>query len=294
MDQLNALATFVAIAERRSFSAAARATGQTAVATTRQIAQLERHYGMRLFHRSTRAVTLTDAGTTLLGHARAIIAAAEDADAALRGVGALPQGQLHVTAPTTFGRLHVLPVVEAMLRDYPGLSVQLLLIDRNVRIVEEGIDVAVRIGPLRDTTLKALRIGEVAQVIVASPDYLARRPAPAAPADLLQHDIVATNGPRSASDWRFGRKVVALKPRLIVNTVDSAIAAAEAGVGIANLLSYQVEEALRTGRLIALLKDQPVEPLPVHLLFADRQSSSAATRVFLERMAACPVRAATS
>ncbi|MGL5838156.1 MAG: LysR family transcriptional regulator [Sphingorhabdus sp.] len=286
MDRLTALSTFVTVADNASFAEAARSTGQSAVAVTRHIAQLEAHFGTRLFHRSTRSVSLTDAGSTLLDHARQIVVAADEADAALRGVYTRPQGQLFVTAPTAFGRLHVLPVIQSMLLNYPELSVRLMLVDRNVRIVEEGIDVAVRIGHLVDSALKSVRIGSVVAKIVASPSYVARKGTPSSPADLADHDLIVTSGSRASTEWRFGNKVVPIKPRLMVTTVDSAISAVEAGVGIANLLSYQVEQPLDEGRMIALLQSHPVDPLPVSLLFAERRTSSAATRAFIERMVA--------
>ncbi len=284
MDRLAAYATFVAVAERSSFSAAARATGQSAVSVTRQIAALEAHLGLRLFHRSTRAVTLTDAGAVMLNHARAIVSDVSVAEAAVRGAQAVPQGQLYITAPVTFGRLHVLPVVEMLLRDHPALTIRLMLVDRNVRIVEEGIDVAIRIGPLADSSLHAVRIGSVEQRIVASPAYLARNGVPQQPCDLTAHMIIGNSGPRAASAWQFGPSAVEVEPRLLVNTVDSAIAAAEAGMGIANLLSYQVSDAIDAGRLIALFADAPVDRLPVSLLFADRQRAGAACRLFIDAM----------
>lgn len=286
MDRLAAFSTFLAVADHASFSKAARKTRQSAVAATRHVAQLEAHFGVRLFHRSTRAVTLTDAGSTLINHARQIVAAAGEADAALQGLHAHPQGQLFITAPITFGRLHVLPVIETMLHDFPDLSARLMLIERNVRIAEEGIDVAVRIGRLPDSLLKVVRIGSVEAKIVASPGYLARKGTPNTTADLADHDLIATTGLRASAEWRFGNKVILICPRLSVTTVDSAIRAVEADVGIANLLSYQVDAYLREGRMIALLQDEPTEPLPVNLLFADRQTSSAAARIFIERMVA--------
>lgn len=223
----------------------------------------------------------------MLPKAQRLLQELADAERELRGSLAEPGGELYVTAPTTFGRLHVMPVVADLLTRYPQLDVQLLLVDRNIRMVEEGMDIAVRIGPLADSSLHALRIGEVRQVIAASPGYLARRGIPAGPAETSQHDLIASTGPRGSSEWRFGaRHDVAggLRRRLRVNTVDAAIVAAEAGLGLANFLSYQVADALAAGRLVEVMRSEAPEPLPVTLLFEAARSSAPATRAFIEAM----------
>lgn len=288
MDRLQTLEMFVAVAGEGGFAAAARKLGSSPPAVTRGIAALEARLGTALFHRSTRAVALTDAGTAFLGEARRLLGELADAERAVRGAQAEPRGQLYLTAPVMFGRLHVLPVVDALLTEYDALAVRMMLIDRNVRIVEEGIDVAVRIGPLATTSLKAVRVGAVRQMLVASPAYLARRGAPAAVADLAGHDIVGMEGPRTTNEWqlasvrwRFDRR-----PRLSVNTVDAAMAAAEAGRGIANLLSYQVARASDAGRLVALLPNEAPPALPVHLLFEPSRAALPSVRLFIEAMKA--------
>lgn len=287
MDRLQTLEMFVAVADQGGFAAAARALRVSPPAVTRGIAELETRLGVVMFHRSTRAVTLTDEGAGFLEKARRIINELGETERALSGAQSAPRGQLYVTAPVAFGRLHVLPVVTELLDRHPDLKIRMMLIDRNVRIIEEGIDVAVRIGPLADSTLKAVQIGAVRQVLVASPAYLARSGVPVAPRDLIHHHLIASTGPRAASEWRFGLRretQIAVQPRLLVNTVDASVAAAEAGVGIANLLSYQAEDALRAGRLIEVLRPDAPEPLPVHLLFEASRSAAAGVRAFIEAM----------
>ena len=283
MDRLLTLEMFVAVASEGGFAAAARKLGSSPPAVTRGIAALEARLGTRLFHRSTRAVALTDAGAGFLEQARRILAELAGVERELRGAGAEPRGQLYLTAPVMFGRLHVLPVVGALMAQHAELAVRMMLIDRNVRIVEEGIDVAVRIGPLADSALKAVRIGRVRQMLVASPAYLARRGAPATVEELAGHDLIGTMGPRWAAEWQFASRRWRLDapPRLVVNSVDGVLAAAEAGLGIANLLSYQLAEAVDAGRLISLLADEAPPALPVHLLFEPSRAGLPSVRSFV-------------
>ena len=286
MDRLLTLEMFVAVASEGGFAAAARKLNSSPPAVTRGIAALEARLGTLLFHRSTRAVALTDEGAAFLEQARRILADLAGAERELRGATAEPRGQLYVTAPVMFGRLHVLPVVGALMAEHRELMVRMMLIDRNVRLVEEGIDVAVRIGPLADSALKAVRIGWVRQMLVASPAYLARRGAPVTSAELAGHDLIGTMGPRAAGEWQLasGKWRLDPRPRLVLNTVDGALAAAEAGLGIANLLSYQLADALTAGRLIALLAGEQPPALPVHLLFEPSRAALPAVRSFVEAM----------
>lgn len=286
MDRLLTLEMFVAVASEGGFAAAARKLNSSPPAVTRGIAALEARLGTLLFHRSTRAVALTDEGAAFLEQARRILADLAGAERELRGAAAEPRGQLYVTAPVMFGRLHVLPVVGALMAEHRELMVRMMLIDRNVRIVEEGIDVAVRIGALADSGLKAVRIGWVRQMLVASPAYLARRGAPQTIAELAGHDLIGTMGPRAAGEWQLasGKWRLDPRPRLVLNTVDGALAAAEAGLGIANLLSYQLADALAAGRLIALVAGEQPPALPVHLLFEPSRAALPAVRSFVEAM----------
>ncbi|MDB5723548.1 MAG: LysR family transcriptional regulator [Novosphingobium sp.] len=254
---------------------------------TRAVAALERHLGVSLFHRSTRAVSLTDEGATLLERARKILGDLREAEQITTGGRSVPRGQLFVTAPVVFGRLHVLPIISALLAKYDGLTARLMLLDRNVRIVEEGIDVAVRIGRLADSTLRSVVIGTVHQTIVASPAYLAERGAPLIPGDLSKHHCIAGSGVPVGNSWVFGAKgdkIVEVAPRLTIDTIDATIAAAEAGLGVANLLSYQSAEAIATGRLVRLLWEDAPPPMPVSLLYDAGRAAMPAVRTFIEAM----------
>lgn len=285
MDRFEAIEMASAVADTGSFIGAARVLRISPPAVTRGIAALEAWLGVVLFHRSTRAVSLTDEGVRFLSQVRPLAAGLAEAERALRGARAEPSGQLYITAPVAFGRLHVLPVVGELIDRNPQLDIRMMLIDRNVRIVEEGIDVAVRIGALADSSLKAVRIGGVRQVIVASPGYLARFGAPDTPKALGAHRTIAMTGPRAGDEWRFGDRVrVPLDPRLRVNTVDAAIAAVEAGVGVANLLSYQADAALAAGRMVEVLKPEAPVAIPIHLLFEASRGATPATRAFISAM----------
>lgn len=287
MDRLESLAAFVAVADQRSFAAAARTLQASPPAMTRAIASLERHLGVTLFHRSTRSVSLTDDGAAFLDRARRILIDLREAEHIVMGGRSVPRGQIYVTAPVMFGRLHVLPVVSKLLAEHQGLSARMMLLDRNVRIVEEGIDVAVRIGALSDSNLRAIQIGSVHQTIVASPTYLVEHGLPTSPDDLVGHRCIAGSGVRTGGLWPFGSKgetAVNVVPRLTVNTVDATLAAAEAGLGVANLLSYQTASAIAAGRLVRVLADHAPPPLPVSLLFETGRAAMPAVRLFIEAM----------
>ncbi|GAA4777420.1 LysR family transcriptional regulator [Novosphingobium ginsenosidimutans] len=286
MDRLSAYGMFVQVARSGSFTGAARQLGQPPQAITRGIAALEAHLGVRLFQRSTRAVSLTTEGAGLLPRIERLLGDLAESERAATGMLAEPRGELAITAPVAFGQLHVVPVVGELLALHPELDVRLMLIDRNVRLIEEGIDLAVRIGALEDSTLRARRIGTVREVIVASPAYLARQGVPGSPADLAGHDLIASTGPRGAGEWRMigPSGQTGARRRLRVNSVAAAIEAAEAGVGLANFLSYQVANALAAGRLVEVLRTEPIEPIPVNLVFDPARAASAGTRAFIEAM----------
>lgn len=289
MDRFESLTVFVAVAEQRGFAAAARSLGLSPAAATRAVAGLERRLGVTLLHRSTRAVSLTDEGAGFLDRARRILADLREAEQIVGGGRSVPRGQLYVTAPVLFGRLHVLPEIEDLLTAHDGLSARLMLVDRNVRIVEEGIDVAVRIGALADSALRAVAIGAVRPTIVASPAYLAKHGTPSGPADLRRHRCIVGNGARVGSAWSFGadgRTIVEVVPRLTVNSIDAEIRAAEAGLGLANLLSYQVADAIAAGRLVPVLADHAPPALPVSLLYEAARASMPSVRLFIDAMRA--------
>lgn len=232
---------------------------------------------MPLFRRTTRAVALTQEGAFYLERARAALIELDNAALDLSGDNAEPQGSLIISAPVVFGRMHVLPVVNALLSQYRALNAQLVLTDRVVRLVDEGIDVAVRIADLADSALHAVRLGEVRRVLVASPAYLAKRGTPDKLPQLYDHCLVAFDSFAVNDEWRFGiaeKASVKLSPRLRVNSVDATIDALLSGVGIGRLLSYQVADHIAAGRLVELLSDQAPLPVPIHMVFqANRQRS---------------------
>ncbi|MEO7688906.1 MAG: LysR family transcriptional regulator, partial [Sphingomonas sp.] len=236
MDRLDTLRTFVAVADQASFAEAARRLRISPTAASRAVSALEASLGTSLLRRTTRSVRLTEDGAAYLERCRAALAELDDAALALRGAGAAPGGNMVITAPVVFGRLHILPVVMRLLHDHPALAIRLTLSDRVVRLVDEGIDIAVRIGDLSDSALHALKLAEVRRILVASPAYLAARGVPANVPMLHNHDLISFVGLDAENEWRFGpagKPAIRISPRLAVNSADAAIAAAVAGLGIA-------------------------------------------------------------
>lgn len=284
MDRLDAMRAFAAVADLGSFAEAARRLRLSPAAVTRAVALLEDQLGLMLLNRTTRSLKLTERGVLYLEACKGILSDVEEAGRRVRGENAAPRGMMVLAAPVFFGRLHVLPVVTRMLHEHRELSIRLMLSDRLVHLVEEGIDAAVRIGELADSTLVALKVGEVRRVVVAGPDYLAARDAPATPAALAGHDLIAFEGVDATDDWRFGqneRTSVRIEPRLTVNTADAAITAAEAGLGITRALSYQVDAALRAGRLCELLVPFVPPPMPVNIVYPQHRQGSANVAAFV-------------
>ncbi len=275
MDRLDALRGFLAVADRASFAAAARALRWSPAATTRAVAMLEAELGVALLHRTTRVVRLTEPGALYAEHGRRILAELEAARSAVRGEEAAPRGTLSVTAPVVFGRLHVLPIVEAVAAAHAGLTIRLTLLDRVTHLVEEGFDIGVRIGALPDSALVAVKLTAVRRVVVASPAYLARHGEPGVPEDLKRHAIIAFDGLEATDAWRFTTPgtppaSVSIAPRIVVNSADAAIAAALRGQGITRVLSYQVQEAVAAGQLRPVLRAQEPPAVPVSLVFQAR------------------------
>ena len=271
MDRTEAIAVFVEVAERRSFVAAARRLRRSPTAVSRIIGDLETRLGVRLLNRTTRAVSLTEAGDRFLAGARRVLADLEEIERAAAGAGTAPRGELRLTAPILFGRLQVLPIVTEFLGRFPDVSVALSLLDRPVDLVEEGLDVAVRIGALAESSAVAARVGTVRRIVVASPDYVARHSTPQAPADLEAHAVVAFSGIGGVEHWIFGNAAgegsVSIKPRLVVTTAEAALDAVRAGFGITRLLSYQAADDIARGSLLRLLSAYEGEDLPIHLLY---------------------------
>ncbi len=286
IDRIDRLRLFIGVAECLSFVEAARALRISAAAASRAIAALEDDLRVPLFRRTTRAVSLTQEGAVYLERARTALAELDAAAIDLRGENAEPRGSLIISAPVVFGRMHILPVVNALLSAHRRLNAQLVLTDRVVRLVDEGIDIAVRIADLADSALHAVRLGDVRRVLVASPDYLARRGTPARLTDLYDHCLVAFDNFAVNDEWRFGvmeKAVVKLAPRLRVNSVDATIDAVLHGVGIGRLLSYQVADLVVGGRLIEVLADQTPYPVPIHMVFQANRQRSPNVRAFLDQ-----------
>lgn len=274
---------FVAVANANGFAAAARQLRRSPSVVTRAIAQLERALGRALFVRTTRAVRLTEPGREYLARATRILDDVRDAARAVRGEGAALAGALTVAAPIAFGRLHVLPIVARLLRAHPGLAVDLSLSDRNARLVEEGVDVAVRIGALADSSAIAVRLSSTGRILVASPGYLDAHGSPRRVADIAKHAAIAFLD--ATDEWQFRTASVRVAPRLIVNTADAAVAAAEDGLGLARVLAYQARAAIEAGRLVEVLASQAPEPLPIHALYTERRATGAVAAFVAEARA---------
>ncbi|GMU05374.1 LysR family transcriptional regulator [Corallococcus caeni] len=283
MDQLFTLRTFVAVARQGSFTAASRRLRISPSVATRAIARLEERLGLALLTRTTRSVRLTERGQVYLESCQRLLEDLDEAERRVRGENAEPRGELSLSAPIVFGRLHVLPVVQELLAAHPALSVRLHLSDRNQHLVDEGIDAAVRLGDLKDSGLIALKVGTVQRVLVASPQYVKRRGTPRSPAELIRHELIAFENLDATNEWRFGdkEKPVRVQPRLILNSADTAIAAAERGMGIARTLSYQVADAVLAGRLVLLLGAFAPPPVPVSVIYPGRRSGSANVGAFV-------------
>ena len=284
MDRLDELGIFVAIVEAGSLVGASRRLRRSPPAITRALISLENRLGVRLVDRTTRRLAPTEAGNMFAERARALLAGYEEV---LLGASQAPiRGVLRITAPVQFGRRHVAPIVSAFLNEYPDVGVELSLNDRNLDLIEEGLDVAVRIGPLADSSLVARQVGSVRRVVVASPAYLARRGVPRTPSDLASHDTIFGMARSLAREWRFGPSPrgpqVRLSPRLLVDDVETQLQAAQAGRGIARVLSYQVAEELAAGSLVRLLQDFEPEPLPVQLVTLSRSHLTPKVRAFLD------------
>jgi DNA-binding transcriptional LysR family regulator len=285
MDRLDALRTFVAVAEHRSFSAAARQLHVSAAVASRAVSGLEQELGAALLHRATRSVTLTPEGTAFVARCREALDLLDDARRDLQGGRAEPRGLLVINAPVVFGRLHVLPIVSRVLRAYPALQVRLTLTDQIARLAEDGIDVAVRAGELTDSALIAVKLIDVHRLPVASAAYLATRGTPAVPGDLQEHDLIGFDGFALGDEWRFGgegQTTVRFTPRLITNSVEAAIDAAIDGLGIARPLSYQVKRPLAEGRLVRLLDAYDPPPVPINLVFQANRRGSPNVRALIE------------
>ncbi|MGY2850259.1 DNA-binding transcriptional LysR family regulator [Bradyrhizobium sp. USDA 4518] len=287
MDRLAAMAAFVRAVESGSLSAAARSLPSSLTSVSRQISALEEQFGTRLLLRTTRQLALTDDGRILYERAKSILGEIREIEAALARDPHQPSGRIRVSSPSLIGRLVIAPLLVEFLRRYPALSVDLLLVDRAVDIVEEDIHLAIRIGRLRDSQLVARKLTDLQMIVCASPDYLARRGAPQTPVDLAGHDCLVFSDSPGSAEWRFadgsktGRKI-RISGRLWMNSLDALVSAAREGAGIVRVPSWQVQSELADGRLTRLLIDHEPAPTPLHLMLQPSRLASPKIRAFVD------------
>jgi DNA-binding transcriptional LysR family regulator len=286
MDRIDAMQAFLAVADLRGFAPAARKLGLSPSGVTRLIAALEDRLGARLLQRTTRSVTLTDVGARYLERIRPILADVEEAEDAVEGERTRPSGRLTISAPVGFGRLHVSPVMSAYLTRYPEVSGELRLSDRMINLVEDGVDLAVRIGHLADSSLVARQVGEMRRIVVASSGYLEARGEPKTPEAVASHATIQFGAMTASPDWRFveaGRDVrIACTPRFSTNSADAAIQYAEQGGGLTRVLAYQAAAAIKAGRLTIVLAEFEQPPLPIHIVYPTSRLLSAKVRSFID------------
>ncbi|MEM9763980.1 MAG: LysR family transcriptional regulator [Pseudomonadota bacterium] len=285
MDRLQSLEVFIAVAEEESFAKGARRMGLSAPSATRGVNALEDRLGARLFTRTTRRVRLTDLGRSYLEDARHILAQLQAADDAAAGAMANPVGELRITCSNEFGRIYVTPILTAFLDTYPDVIADVVMVDRVVNMIEEGFDVAIRIGPLPSSGLTAVRVGSVRRIVCGAPSYFERFGRPLHPADLTAHRIVAASPVSPTTEWRFNAdqtEVVRLAPRLRLSSIAAARAVALQGWGLVRVLSYQVGPELEAGRLLSVLDEFEPEPLPIHLVHVEGRRAPAKVRTFID------------
>jgi DNA-binding transcriptional LysR family regulator len=286
MDRLDAMNVMLTAVECGSLSKASRKLGQPLATVSRKVSELENHLKADLLIRSSRGLELTPAGRTYITLAKTILEQLNEAERAAAGEYTEPKGDLVVTAPTMFGRLHVLPVVTTFLTAFPEVSVELMLTDRVAHFLDDQVDVALRIGDLPDSSLIATGLGAVRRVTCASPAYLAARPALAVPQDLADHDVISFESVSSPTTWRYwsdGNEVaVPLRSRLSVSTIDAAIDAGLAGAGVVRSMSYQVAEYVREDLLRLLLEAYEPAPSPVHLVYDKQNRLPLKLRAFID------------
>ena len=286
MNRLESMSVFLTVVEAGSLSAAGRKLGMPLATVSRKLSELEAHLKTRLLTRSTRQLSLTDAGRAYVAACKRILEDVNEAERAASGEYSAPRGELVVTAPIVFGRLHVLPVAAGFLEAYPEVDVRLVLGDRVINLLENHVDLAVRIGELPDSGLSATRVGTIGRVVCGAPAYFAARGAPASPAELGAHQCITFDTLLSPASWTFkagGAELsVPIHSRLTVNTAEAAVDAAIAGAGVTRVLSYQIEDAVRAGLLNVVLREFEPAPVPVSLVFAERGPLPLKLRAFLD------------
>jgi DNA-binding transcriptional LysR family regulator len=285
MDHLDSLKVFVAVADARGLAGTARQLRLSAPVVTRAIAGLEQRLGAQLVQRNTRSARLTDIGERFLGDCRRILGDLAEAESSASGAHSRPQGELSITAPAMLGHVLVAPIALDFLALHPEVTIRGVFLNRIVHLIDEGVDVAVRISRLPDSGLKAVRVGSMRRVVIASPAYLAERGEPRSPADLHRHEAVGYSQIDGAvQPWSFGRGRVATQPRVrfTTNASETAVAAAVLGHGLARALRYQVDAEVKAGRLQIVLAEYEPEPIPVHLLHAAGRMARASLRSFID------------
>jgi len=286
MSRFESMSILIAVVDAGSLSAAARQLSMPLATVSRKVAELESHLNTRLLHRTTRRLSLTETGSSYVAACRRILEEIEEAERAATGEYTAPKGELVITAPVVFGRLHVVPVVAEFLAHYPEIDINLILTDRVVHLMDEHTDIAVRIGELPDSTLMATKVGAVRRVVCASPAYLARHGVPQKPLDLSTHECITFEVLASMRAWVFGsgksEQSVQIHSRLAVNTAEAAIEAAILGVGLTRVLSYQVADALANDKLRLVLETFESAPLPVSLVHKGQAPMPLKLRAFLD------------
>jgi DNA-binding transcriptional LysR family regulator len=287
MDRFEAMRILLAAVDAGSLSAASRQLQISLPTVSRRVAELEEHLGVRLLLRGTRKLELTDAGRAFIASCRRIVEDVAEAERTAAGEFRLPQGELSISAPTVMGRTHVLPVAVEFLNAYPGINLRVQFTDRKVSLLEEHIDVALRVGPLPDSSLVATRVGMVRQVLCASPAYLERKGTPNEPDDLEKHDCVTYEGVYIQRDkWEFVSKgrttTIPVSSRMVVNSADAALGAAIGGAGIARVLSYQIGDLVKSRTLVELLEPFEPVPLPANLIYPGQRLVPQKLRAFLD------------
>jgi len=290
MDRLDTVAIFVAIAEQGNFAAAARSLSMPPGAVSRAIAQLEARLRTRLLNRTTRSVALTEAGIHYLELARALLAAEAEFEGATPHDDE-PSGTLRITAPVNFGQQHLMPLLREFLEKYARIEAHVTLHDQVLPMIDQGLDVAIRIGVLRDSSLRATRVGTIRQGVYASPAYIARHGVPSSPTELIQHRTISSGTYNPVWErWRIegadGASNVAVKPRLVVNSTEAAAETAAAGLGIASLLSYQAAKHLATGQLVEILSEYSVREVPIHIVHPAGRFTPSKVRTFVDEIGA--------
>lgn len=287
MDRIEEMKTFVAIAEEGGFSAAAHRLGLSPPTVTRTVSALEERLGAMLLKRTTRSLNLTEAGAQFLTDVKRILQELEEAQESAAGSSATARGELFITAPVLFGEMHVMPFLLDYMDAQPDVSAHALFVDRVVNILEEGIDVGIRIGHLEGSALKAVHVGQVRRIIVGSPDYAARKGRPMHPSDMLNHRIVMPTSAYTSPEWKFmseGEEMpIRLSPSLTVSTNRAAITAATKAWGLTRILSYQVYDELQDGRLETLLEKFELPPMPIHVVYHESRYRSAKVKTFVDK-----------